>query len=551
MIWQETPYTIPFIGVSVLSFILGGYIWCRYRSPLGRTGSITILSSTGWIFTSVLSMAGGDLPTKIFWAKMQYPGIVVLPVAWFIFAVLYTGREKWLTRRALMGLTVIPGITLVLALTNEYHGLIWSSMVMNTTGPFTILQETYGIWLWAFIAYAYVLLLSGIVLFVYQIITCSRSLYRQQTSFLLVGAAIPWVASALASFGLNPFPHLDLTLVALTATNLVVAFNIFHFRLGDVVPLAREIVMESMNDSVIILDTKNNIVDANLSARQLMGTTTSCIGHPIKEVWPEWSSKELTDFTEGGKEIVLHNGQRIYDVNVSPLADWLGRTISRVVVLRDVTDRKRSEKIKQSLKEKEILLQEIHHRVKNNIQVISSLLSLQSRFVKDDTYVEMLREAQNRIRSMALIHEKLYQAENLASINFNEYITDLVNSLFRSYGVDTQHITFNIEVEHVDLGIDAAIPCGLIINELVSNALKYAFPDGKGEVTVKMRSVDGTVQMTVSDDGVGMPETVDFTTTESLGLHLVAMLAEDQLGGKVVLDRNTGTAFHITFTGVK
>jgi PAS domain S-box-containing protein len=551
MIWQETPYTIPFIGVSIFSFILGGYIWFRYQSPLGRTGSITILSSTGWILTSVLSMAGGDLPTKIFWAKMQYPGIVVLPVAWFVFAVLYTGRERWLTRRTLMGLTIIPGITLVLALTNEYHGFIWSSMTVNTTGPFTILQETFGIWLWIFIGYAYVLLLSGVILFLYQIITCPRSLYRQQTSFLLIGAAIPWVASALASFGLNPFPHLDLTLVALTATNLVVAFNIFHFRLGDIVPLAREIIMESMNDSVIILDTESRIVDVNLSARQLMGTTTSCIGHSIEEVWPEWSSKELADFTEGGKEIVLHNGQRIYDVNVSPLADWLGRTMSRVVVLRDVTDRKRSEKIKQSLKEKEILLQEIHHRVKNNIQVISSLLSLQSRFVKDDTYVEMLREAQNRIRSMALIHEKLYQTENLASINFNEYITDLVYSLFRSYGVNTQNITLTIEVEHVALGIDAAIPCGLIINELISNSLKHAFPDGKGEITVKMRSVDGTIHMTVSDDGVGMPETVDFATAESLGLHLVAMLAEDQLGGKVVLDRNAGTAFHITFTGAK
>lgn len=541
MIWQQTPYTVPLLVVSALSIVLAGYIWFHYRSPLGRTGAVTILASTEWIIMSTLKMAGGDLATKVFWRNMQYLGIAVLPVAWFAFAVLYTGREHWLNRRILTGLSVIPAITLGLVFTNEYHGLVWSEFTLDATGPFLTMKETYGVWLWAFIGYAYALLLSGVLLFFIQIVTCSRTRYRQQTSILLIGAMIPWVASALASLGLNPLLHFDLTLGALTMTNIIVAFNILYFRLGDVIPLAQEVIIESMNDSVFILDMENRIVDVNPSAQQLMGVE-NCIGKYITEVWPEASVLHIN--AGKGAEIVLDH-DCIYDVSISPLVDWRDRIVSRVVVLRDVTDRKRSEKIKQSLKEKEILLQEIHHRVKNNIQIISSLLNLQAHYSNDKKYAEMLKESQNRIKSMGLIHEKLYQSENLADIDFKEYITDLVYTLFRSYGVSGVGVTIESDVT---LGITTAIPCGLIINELVSNAVKYAFPDGTGEITIRICSVNGDIELIVADNGVGIPEDMDFKNAETLGLRLVSMLAEDQLNGEIDLDRSEGTRFRITFT---
>ncbi len=540
MIWQQTPYTVPLLVVSALSIVMAGYIWFHYRSLLGRTGAVTILASTEWIMMSTLKMAGGDLATKIFWRKMQYPGIVVLPVAWFAFAVLYTGREHWVNRRILTGLSIIPAITLGLVFTNGYHGLIWSEFTLNTTGPFAIMEETYGAWLWIFFGYAYALLFSGVLLFFIQIVTCSRTRYRQQTSILLLGAIIPWVASALASLGLNPLLHFDLTLGALTMTNFIVAFNILHFRLGDVIPLAREVIIESMNDSVFILDMENRIVDVNPSAQQLMDVE-NYIGKYITEVWPESSALHV----EGKSGEIVLDHDRIYDVSISPLVDWRDRMVSRIVVLRDVTDRKRSEKIKQSLKEKEILLQEIHHRVKNNIQIISSLLNLQARYINDKKYAEMLKESQNRIKSMGLIHEKLYKSENLADIDFKEYITDLVHALFRSYGVSSVGVTIESDIT---LGITTAIPCGLIINELVSNAVKYAFPEGIGEITIHIRPVNGDIELIVADDGVGIPEDIDFKNVETLGLHLVVMLAEDQLNGEISLDRSKGTRFCITFT---
>jgi len=212
-------------------------------------------------------------------------------------------------------------------------------------------------------------------------------------------------------------------------------------------------------------------------------------------------------------------------------------------------DRKQAEeKIKKSLNEKEVLLREIHHRVKNNMQIISSLLRLQSQTIKDKTYSQLFEESQNRITSMALVHEKLYQSRDLAKIEFNAYIRDMVTGLFQSYGISTDRINLIFDVGDVSLGINSAIPCGLIINELVTNSLKYAFPDGrKGELKITVHEIDNEIELVISDNGIGIPENIDFRNTESLGLKLVSILAERQLRGNLNLDRKTGTEFRIRF----
>ncbi len=207
--------------------------------------------------------------------------------------------------------------------------------------------------------------------------------------------------------------------------------------------------------------------------------------------------------------------------------------------------------IRQSLKEKEVLLKEIHHRVKNNLQVISSLLYLQSRNVKDKETLGILQDSQSRVRSMALVHERLYQSSDLARVDFAEYIRNLANYLFRSYGVNMNLIQLKIKVGEVLLGVDTAVPCGLILNELVSNSLKHAFPDDRqGEIYIELRADDGQLTLMVSDNGVGFPEGSGFRNTETLGLQLVNMLV-DQLEGTIELDRRGGTTFKITFARVK
>lgn len=225
-----------------------------------------------------------------------------------------------------------------------------------------------------------------------------------------------------------------------------------------------------------------------------------------------------------------------------------------VINSRDITERKRDEEqIRSSLHEKEVLLREIHHRVKNNMQVLSSLLRLQSDFCKDKNVIEMFNESRNRIISMSLIHEKLYLSKDFTKIDLKGYINEMVNGLFQSYCLNKSKIALNIYVEDVPLGIESAIPCGLIINELVTNSLKYAFPgDRNGEIKIILRlAEENMIELVVSDNGIGIPKNLNMQKIESLGLHLVTMLAENQLMGKINMNLNNGTEFQIKFRGVK
>lgn len=218
---------------------------------------------------------------------------------------------------------------------------------------------------------------------------------------------------------------------------------------------------------------------------------------------------------------------------------------------QEVQERKRAEEeIKLSLKEKEVLLKEIHHRVKNNLQIITSLLNLQSAQIKDPEALLMFRESQARVRSMALIHEKLYQSKDLARIDFAGYVRELMVYLFRSYTVSPDQIQTELDTSDIYLGIDTAIPCGLIISELVTNSMKYAFPGGKrGKIYVGLHPLeDGNLELKVVDNGVGLPDDFDWRESDSLGLQLVSTLTA-QLHGKMHVSGRDGACFTLTFPG--
>lgn len=224
-------------------------------------------------------------------------------------------------------------------------------------------------------------------------------------------------------------------------------------------------------------------------------------------------------------------------------------SLSRQSMILDITERKEAEEqVIRSLEEKEVMLKEIHHRVKNNLQIISSLLHLQSAYIEDPKALVSLKESQDRVSSMFMIHEKLYGSRDLSSIDFGSYVNQLVTHLLQSYGIAEGRITLKTNIESMFLGIDTAIPCGLIINELVSNSLKHAFPDEKkGNVIVELKKDDaGTYILKVEDDGIGFPKGVDFKSTTSLGMQLIITLA-NQLLGKIEMNGKKGTRFTVTF----
>ena len=235
--------------------------------------------------------------------------------------------------------------------------------------------------------------------------------------------------------------------------------------------------------------------------------------------------------------------RRVYTI----FANGIQTALSNAFTLKE--KEKAEKELKTSLNEKELLLKEIHHRVKNNMQIISSMLSLQSNYVEGEA-VNVLKESQNRVKSMAIIHEKLYQSNDLTHINFKEYIESLLYYLSDSYTGNSGAVTIKLGVEEIFLGIETAVPLGLIINELVSNSLKYAFPHGEGEITLKLHRRPEGFELQISDNGIGMPEEIDFTTTKSLGLQLVSALV-NQLDGTIKLKRENGTCYQINFKELK
>lgn len=221
---------------------------------------------------------------------------------------------------------------------------------------------------------------------------------------------------------------------------------------------------------------------------------------------------------------------------------------------KEIVERTKAEALAtQSLKDKEVLLREIHHRVKNNLQIVSSLLDLQTKYIKDTEMLAMFKDSQNRLKTMALLHEKLYQSDNMAEIDFAKYLTNLIDHLYWSYCIDTSRISMETDIDKATIGLDTAVPCGLIINELVSNSLKHAFKGGGGgRLYVSLHKLDkGRFKLTVSDTGAGLPDGIDLKNAKTLGLRLVNALVVEQLDGTLEFDSNNGTSFRIFFKELK
>ena len=255
----------------------------------------------------------------------------------------------------------------------------------------------------------------------------------------------------------------------------------------------------------------------------------------------EWRSDNRIKHRDGSIRWVSDSAIQLFDTS--------GKPVGSIGILQDITARKEAEAhMMQSLHEKEVLLKEIHHRVKNNLQVVSSLLNLQANHLKNDYVKELFKESQNRIRSMALVHEYLYRSDDLANINFADYVSKFLSELVRSYSASIGRIRVRTNVENVMLSINEAIPCGLIINELATNAFKYAFPKKKdGEVSVSMKkNASGWWELVVQDNGIGLPKGFQIESVDTLGMQLVYSFVR-QLTGTIDIDSREGTKFAITF----
>ena len=310
-------------------------------------------------------------------------------------------------------------------------------------------------------------------------------------------------------------------------------------------------IIESMMDALVVAAPDGTIRTANPAAAALFGATREqIIGKAVRDFISPRDLGEHERIHGLETTICQRHGRKIpvsLSRSVMPAGD--GTVLGIAFVAQDITDRKRAEEqIRAALEEKEVLFKEINHRVKNNLQVIDSLLSLQIRQLADPEGRDVLQESRNRIQAMVLVHEMLYRSESPAQIDFRDYLRNLTEHLMNSYGAVARRIRITSEIAPVSLGLDTAIPGGLIINELVTNALKHAFPDGRtGEIVVQLCALpDCGYSLAVRDDGIGLPADFRIEQTRSLGLRLVRTLTE-QIGGRLLVQSDQGARFEISF----
>lgn len=361
MAWQYTPYVLPLLGAAVASGALAIYAWSRRDTPAAKAVAILMLAMFVWCLGYVFEIAGTGLQTKLFWAKLEYLGIVTVPVAWVVFALRYSGWDKWLRPRNLALLAIIPALTVLMVATNEAHSLVWSRTALDSSGTFLLVE--YGRWFWVHWAYSYLLLASGTFLLVSMLLR-SPQLYRRQGGAMLIAAAAPWVGNGMYVFDLNPFPNLDPTPFALLFSGVAISWSLFRFRLLDIVPVARGTLIEGMDDGVIVVDQRGCIVDINPAAQLIVGyRAAKAVGNALARISPVLHTlvEGYSTSEQAHNEVELGEGaeQRSYHLALSTLRDRGGKRTGQLLVLRDITDRKRAEEqLRRFYDELEIRVQE-------------------------------------------------------------------------------------------------------------------------------------------------------------------------------------------------
>ena len=346
MTWQYTPFVFPLFVSAAISVGLALYAWQRRPAVGARPFALLMLGIAGWSLVYALRLGSADLPSKLFWAKLRYLPIVIVPPAWLSFVLQYSGKGKWLTRRNVILISIVPAITLVLVWTNELHHLYWTQVGLIHIGPLAIWKAPHGPAFWAYAAYTYAMLLAGTFMLIQTLLRSPR-LYRLQVILLLIGALAPLLADLLSTYNLTPFP-LDLAPYGFTVAGLIIAWGIFRFRLFDIVPIARSAVVDSLSEGVFVLDTHHRIVDVNSTALHIIGRpVTEVVGQPMRHILADRSDlvARFRDVNEAQTEITLGagRGQRSYELRISPVRDRRGQSIGRLIVLNDVTERQQAE----------------------------------------------------------------------------------------------------------------------------------------------------------------------------------------------------------------
>ncbi len=340
MEFELTPYSLPALlgGLSALGIALYG--WTR-RTRIGGLFALFSLAAALWGLAYALEINAVGLEAKLWWAKLDYVGIALTPVAWLAFALQFTGRDRLLNLRAMAVLLIIPVFTISLAFSNQLHGLLWADPHVDQMGPFMALAVTHGPWFWFFAVYSYILNLLGIVLVLLTMVRAPR-VYQGQAAMLLLGVALPWLANFVYLSGQSSLPNWDLTPAGFILSTVAFAWGAWRYQLLELQPVSRDTLVDASADGLIVLDTIGRVVDMNSAAHQIVGPQAA-IGQSVRLVLPEQPALLKPATSPTRTEVMLGQRPRTYDLSVTPLINRSGELTGQLIALRDISAQKQAE----------------------------------------------------------------------------------------------------------------------------------------------------------------------------------------------------------------
>ncbi|MBI4495211.1 MAG: response regulator [Chloroflexi bacterium] len=533
--YRYTPFIWVLVASAAITGAMGVYAW-RHRSVPGARQFVAIMAiAATWSLSNSLEIAGVELSTKLFWANVEYLLYSGSPVVWLALGLQFSGRPAWLTRNRLILLSIIPIITMLLAWTDGWHGLLRRDVFLDTDGPFSVIRLSRGPWFWVFVAYSWALLLATLALLGGTLLR-SRGVFRGQPLALLVGLLLVVAVNVAHNLGLAPLPRFDLTPVSFTPAGMVIAWGLFRYQLFDLAPVARDTVLESIRDGMISLDSQNRIVDFNPAAKVMLGSlSASSIGRPADQAlaaWPDLVSL-CCEPAVAWSEVAIDSGdgQKEVEVRASPVVDRRGAMVGRVVLMHDISERRRarSELLEQQralamLEERERLARELH----DSLGQVLGYAGNQSQAA-----LELLAQGQPHGASELLA--RLVTVAQSAQGDAREYIQGMRTGVFLGRGLlpALEEYLSQFE-ENTGLRTELVAPPeagqGLfepttevqllrIVQEALTNARKHA---GARGVKVTFALDSGQAEVTVEDDGQGfVPGEAPASGRPSFGLRMM------------------------------
>ncbi|NTW00922.1 MAG: response regulator [Oscillochloris sp.] len=582
-------YTI--ITAGIVCALVASFAW-RNRAERGAIAFFVLMIGVMiWVLAYAQELNSSALPAKILWSKIEYVGIVTVPVAWLVFALQYTERQRWSCHWRL-GLITIPSLlTLVLVWTNEAHRLIWHSIRLVPSHTFVGWQATYGPGFWLFTTYAYILLLIGTIQLLLVVFRFRKqTLYRGQASALLIGSLLPWIGNLLYNFGINPMPGIELAPFAFTVSGVIFTWALSHLRLFDIVPIARDRVIERMRDGVIVLDTHDRVIDINPAACSIIDwERREVIGRPIMPILGQYAMvvEPFINIDEVDEQISVDvSGEpRVFQVRISPLYERLRKPSGRVVILSDITRLKlveqeliRARTAAEAANEaKSAFLATMSHEIRtpmNGVLGMADLLQESELSTSQQELVQMIHTSGNQLIQMintVLDFSKIEAGQlDLDVQPFDlriciESSLDVVAATAAEKGLELSYRM--LPNTPITIGQDQTRLRQILVN-LLNNAVKFT---QCGEVVLQVHRIDdgpaitdcSKLAFTIRDTGIGIPEDrmdrlfrsfsqVDVTTARKyggtgLGLAISKLLVT-AMGGTMSVESMVGKGSTFSFS---